>query len=269
MRLVRQCGQRARLGDAVDAEVVADLVEALDHARLADRVADARAGHAVGLGEGAEADDLRIGDVDRRRGAGRRELAIGLVEAEHGAGRQPRDQRLDGRAVPPGAHRVVRVGEEQQARLLLVRERQQGVGILAVVDVRRGDQPPAIAGDMEVEGGIGAERGRDRHARLDEQAHDVAEQSVDALAHHDVLRLHAVLRGQRVLEVVVLGIAVFPGIGRLLAHRLDGARRRAEHALVGADAGAEQAAALALLRFRPDEGHGRGQLLDDGGIGRQ
>ncbi len=122
---------------------------------------------------------------------------------------------------------------------------------------------------MEVEGRIGAERGRDRDARLHEQAHDVAEQTVDPFAHYDILRLHAVLRGERLLQIVIFRIAIFPGIGGLRPHGLDRARRRPEHAFIGADARAEKPAALTLLRFRPDEGHGRGQVLDDVGIRRE
>src|SRR5262245_13277710 len=73
--------------------------------------------------------------------------------------------------------------------------------------------------------------------------------------------------GERLLQVVVFWIAVFPGLGGSDAHRLDRAWRGTEHAFVGPDASPEQAAARALLRLRSDEWHGRGQALDNMGIG--
>ena len=50
---------------------------------FAEGVADAEAGEAVGLREGAEADDVGAVDVDGGQGAGGRGLAVGLVEEEH------------------------------------------------------------------------------------------------------------------------------------------------------------------------------------------
>jgi hypothetical protein len=73
------------------------------------------------------------------------------------------------------------------------------------------------------------------------------------------------MRGQRLLQIVILGIAVFPGLGGCPFHGRDGLRRWSKYAFIGADAGAEGAAAVAILRLRPDERHGRGQLVDDRG----
>ena len=74
------------------------------------------------------------------------------------------------------------------------------------------------------------------------------------------------MRGQRVAQVIAGGIAVFPDLGLGGLHRGDGLRRGAEDVFIGADAGAERRAALALLRFGPDKGHGCGQAGDKGGI---
>ena len=67
---------------------------------------------------------------------------------------------------------------------------------------------------------------------------------------------------QRRPDLVVLGIAVLPHLRRRLPHGGDHLGRRAEHALIRPDAGAEQRAGAALQRLRPDEGHGGGERLD-------
>jgi hypothetical protein len=97
------------------------------------------------------------------------------------------------------------------------------------------------------------------------QARDEAEQRVDALTDDHVRRRHAVARRDRVLEIVVLGVAVHPAVGRCLAHRRDRARRGAEGALVGTEPRAERTASRALQRLRADERHAGGQLGDDRG----
>jgi hypothetical protein len=71
--VLQRC-KRADLCDAVHTEMVADFVEALDQLGLAYGIADPRAGHAVRLGEGPEAQNARIGDIDRRRGSRRGEF---------------------------------------------------------------------------------------------------------------------------------------------------------------------------------------------------
>src|SRR5262249_9106741 len=91
---------------------------------------------------------------------------------------------------------------------------------------------------------------------------------VDALAHHDVLGPDAMTLGERGLQVVVLGIAVFPALRRRLRHGGDGAWRWAEHVLVGADARAEHPAAAALLRLGADERHRGRERADDRGVAR-
>ena len=247
--------------------MIADLVEAFDHAGRADGIADTGAGEAVGLREGAEAQHARILDIERRQGALWRELAIGLVQAQQAVFRQAPDQILDRRRVPPRPHRVVRIGEIEQPGAFALRQRQQRLGILAIVHIGCRRQAPAGSRDLVVEGGIGALRGRHRRAGRDEHPRHGAEQPVDPLADRDVGGRDAELRRQRLLQIVVFGIAVFPILGRRRAHRVDGLGRRAEQAFIGAQPGPEQPAALALLRFRPDERHRRRQALDDGGEG--
>ena len=113
----------------------------------------------------------------------------------------------------PAAHRVVGVGEVDQRRAGAAGGEEQRLGVLGVVAVGDGDEAAAEAGDMVGEGRVGAGRGDDRRAGGDQQADEVAEQAVDALADDDVRGPDAVVGGERGLEVEHLGVAVLPGLG--------------------------------------------------------
>ena len=247
-----------------DAEVVAHPVEGGGEVGVSDGVADADPGHAVRLGEGPHADDAGVARVDRGDRVGGREVGIGLVETEHGVAGHPRDHLGDALSRVPRAGRVVGVREVEERRARLARGEKQRLGVLGVVAIGDGDELAAEARDVEGEGRIGAGRGDDGRAGGDEQADEEAEQTVDTLADDDVLRADAVVGGERGLQVAHLGVAVHPGLGGGVGHRGDGARRRAEDALVGADAGDEGPARGALLRLGTDEGHGGGQARRGG-----
>ncbi len=191
--------------------------------------------------------------------AGGCEVGVRLVQAQQHVGRQRAGERLDRRRVPPAAHRIVGIRQEHEPRPLRAGEREQRVEVLAVVAVGRRDEPAAVARDVERERRIRAERADDRHARLDVQARDDAEERVDALTDDHVRRRHAVACRDRLLEVVVLGVAVLPAVGRCRVHRRDRARRGAEGALVGTEPRAERTSSRALQRLRADERHAGGQ----------
>ena len=124
-----------------------------------------------------------------------------------------------------------------------------------------GYKTSAIPVDVEIEGRIGAQRCSDSGARFDKHAHSIAEQRINPLAYRDVLGANTMMAGQRLLEVVVLGIAIFPDAGCSSFDRLDHTRRRAEAAFIGAEPCPEGDAALALQCFGPDKGHRRRQRL--------
>jgi hypothetical protein len=115
-------------------------------------------------------------------------------------------------------------------------------------------QDTAETRDMVVERGIGPVRGDHRIARLDQQAHEVAQEPVDPLAHDEVRGPDAQMRGKRGLQVMALRVAVFPQFGRGRGDRLDRARRGAEAVLVRPQPRGEGRAAGAFLRLGADEG---------------
>ena len=121
-----------------------------------------------------------------------------------------------------------------------------------------------MAGDVEIEGRIGAERRHHRKPRLDHQPDDLPEQRIDAFPDRQVLRPAAEMGGQRLLQGEILRVVVLPGRGGRFRDRLQDRRRRTEAVFVRADAGLYLKAAIALDRFGTDERHSRWQRIDEG-----
>ena len=260
--LILERGQRADLSDAVDAIVIADLLEGADDARFTDAIADAGAGEAIGLGERAQTQDLRVAGVDRQQLCRWRRIAIGLVEQQQHAGRQSGDKPAQRLGSPEGAHGIVGIADVEDAGVLAPRGIEQRAQILLVVAVGHAHEAAAAAGDMEVEGRVGAVRGDDRGARLDDELHGKPEQAVDALADDDVVEADAMKLRQRRAQFVALGIGVHPVAVGGRAHGSERLGRRAEQAFVGAEPRAKGATAGTLLRLRTDEGHEGRQAID-------
>ena len=221
---VGERGQRPGDGEAVDAEMVAHTVEGGDELGMAEGVADARAGHAVRLGEGAHADHPRLVRVERRQGVGGCEVGIGLVEAEDRAAGEARDHLADAGAGMPAPHRVVGICQVNQWRGGLAGGEEQRLGVLGVVAVGDGDELAAEAGDVVGEGRVGAGGGDDGRAGGDEEADEVAEEAVDAFADRDVRGGDAVVGGERGLELEELGVGVHPAVCGGVGHGGDGGR---------------------------------------------
>ena len=89
------------------------------------------------------------------------------------------------------------------------------------------------------------------------------EQAVDAFADDDVVEIDAVECGERSAQLVALGIGIHPVAVGGGAHGGERFGRGPEQAFVGAEPGAERAAARALLGLRADERHERGQAFDE------
>ena len=96
----------------------------LDRVHVPDRVAEAQAGHAVGLGERPRDDDARVldGQADVRVVIGIGDVVeVGLVDEDRRLGRLTVDLRQEGtrdRRADVGGRRVVRVAIEDQSRAL-------------------------------------------------------------------------------------------------------------------------------------------------------
>ena len=147
--------------------------------------------------------------------------------------------------------------------------RQRGQIHVVVAAVRRGVERHPEGGRMVGERGIRTE-GHDRApAGGGEGAHHQGEQIVDTGAHQHLVDAHPMIGSEIRPQVMVLGIAVpgQPFEGR--RGRRPGARRHAEGALVGADAGTEPVSRGALQRLGTDERIGRIEAGDQAGKRRR
>ena len=63
------------------------------------------------------------------------------------------------------------------------------------------------------------------------------------------------MRGERHLQIVVLGITILPQRGRFGLHCRDSLRRTAENTFISTDAGTKRLATPALQRLWADKGH--------------
>ncbi|MND73515.1 hypothetical protein D3C80_650910 [compost metagenome] len=245
--------------------MVADLVEGFCRAFRRDRITDARASHSISLRERARADDVRHVDqrLDRRRRACRCRFAIGLVEHQQRRFRQGLCKGHDLVGLPPASHWIVRIGEIDERRIFPAHGIEQPVQVLAVVHVRRGHQPAAKTGDVEIEGRVAAEGIHHRHrrcrCRVYDEPHDLAEKAVDPFADRQIFRLAVEMGSECCLEVEIFRIRIFPDARRGFRHGCNYGWRRAEAVFIGADARLDDRTALSLQRFRADKRHGRGQ----------
>lgn len=99
--------------------------------------------------------------------------------------------------------------------------------------------------------------------RIDHKAHDLAEQAVDTFADRQIGRLTAEMGSQRLLQVEILRIRVFPAFGTRNAHGRDDGRRRTKSVLIGADPRPDGEMAIALDGLGADEGNGGGKGTDE------
>ena len=245
----------------------ADLVERPDQLRRGDGVADPQPGQSVRLGEGAQAHEPGVFGLKRQQLFGRRELEIGFVQQEEAIVRQAFQQCCDAVAAEECAGWIVRVGKVEQLCPFLAGSLGQSLGVvMEILAVGHLDKPSAVPGHVIIEGWIGAERGHHGVAGIDEGADQQAQNSIYSLSNHDIGALAARLGGQRLAQIVVLGVAV--PVGALcfgLQHRLR-LGGDTKGAFVRTQAQAVGVAALALQRFRPDEGCAGGQALQYRGV---
>ena len=154
------------------------------------------------------------------------------------------------------AHRIIGIGEVDQPGLSGFGGGKQGFGVFMIAKIGHAGQRAAKAGDVKIEGWIGAGRGDDRDAGVQRQAGEIAEKAVDPLTDDNMGGGEAVMARDSGFEIVIFGIAVHPDIGRGAAHGGDGMGRGAEEAFIRAEAGGKGPGTGALLGLGADEGHG-------------
>ena len=244
--------------------MVADFFEVGDQSGFAQRVTDARTGQTIGFRKGAQTQDLGVGDVDGRYASVWGGVAIGFVEQKEEVIGQSFDQLFDVCGGPPGSHGIVGIGDVQHAGAFTDGGGEQGVEIFAIVAEWDFDKAGALGCDVEVECGIGAIGCDDGGTGVGGDFDSEAEEAVDAFADDDVVNLDRVKLRDRGPQIMVFGIAVFPGLVRGGDHGRNGAGGGAKGAFVGAEAGAKGAAAHPLHLFGANERNGVRQGFDDG-----
>ncbi|REJ79865.1 MAG: hypothetical protein DWQ30_13895 [Acidobacteria bacterium] len=251
----REAG-RMRRGVALHAS------QAGDHVARAERVADPPAGHRERLGEGGDPHDV-IGELRRHPDSAERRLArrhVAVVESLVGGVDQQHDVAPRGdlgeppqRVVPDHRAGGIAGAVDQHHPGTVADRRDEGVGIEGEAALRRAfdrDRPPADQGDLRRQ--AAPARGRQHHlvAGIEQRHHRAEQGGLRSHGDQDV----AVAGPRRTVPAVVadqgsaqIRCAVDRRIAREtggegLSRRLDGADRRREARLAGAQV--DQIAAL-------------------------
>jgi len=259
IRLIFQRGQCAGLADPAHCEVISDLIEGGDKGFCADGVPHPRARHTVSFGKRAHPNNAGCLRGKGRGCACRGEFQIGLIQHKDAALWQGADHFFYGRAVVPGAHRVIRIGDVNQFGPNLGRLLNKGLGVFMIPCVGHGDEFTAKTRDMVVECRVSAGRGDDFVALVHQQPDKVAQKPINTFTDHDVFRGNGVVLCQGIFQVVVFGVPVHPGIFGGILHGGNGHGGGAEYVFVCPQPCAKSAATGAFLCFGPNKRDGGGK----------
>ena len=202
--------------------MIADLVEGTDQIRGTYGVTHPQPRHAIAFGKGPQADHMRVVGGDFRRSSCWGKVDVGLIQHQQCRFRQRCNHPFQGGTFVPRAHRIVGVGEVDQLGLRGFGLGQQCLGVFMVAPVRDLVQDAAKARYVEIEGGIGPIRCHHRITGADKQPHQIAQQSIDPFADHDMIGRDAMVRRQSVAQFMHLGVAIHPDVGGSGHHRGDG-----------------------------------------------
>ena len=111
---------RCRQREAVDIERLAHAVEQVGHFRLHQSIANPQAGQAIGFGEGARNDQVVLPFQPARTVEAqfrRQVFVVGLIQHHNDVPGHLGQKRVDVGRCQERAGRVIRVGDEDQARL--------------------------------------------------------------------------------------------------------------------------------------------------------
>ncbi len=236
-------------GEAVEIERLLDRVQQPAYALADEGVAEAHAGEAVGLAEGAQHDDVLVPGLEEVQAVGVvgvvDELAVGLVE-DHRHALGERGQELLGLAAPhDAAGRVVGAAEPDELGPRRDRRAHRRKVVVEVAQRHRDDTGLHELGRLGVPA-VGEVRHHDLVAGVAEQLRDELDDDLRAVTDDHVLGAHAVGLGEHVLEVEEALLGVLPEVVELAADGLQGARRRAPGVLVGGELDQVGEAELAL-----------------------
>ena len=231
--VIVQGRQRSGQCQVIDVERLAHAVHQIGNLGRGQAVANAQAGQAVDLGEGAADEQIRkILEPGRRIDAlGSRDvLVVGLVED---------NDHILGNAREEGAHlgirqeiagRIVRIGDPDNARIR-ADGRTHGIKIVTVVLGRRSDQLGTgrqRSQRIHREGMLGENGGT---TGGQENAGDQVEHIIRAVAENDLILGNAAPFGDLGDEVELVGVALDPADGFL--DGLPGLRAHAQRVFVG------------------------------------
>ncbi|MNS72502.1 hypothetical protein D3C72_1059160 [compost metagenome] len=219
--LVVQGGNRGGLRQRVDVERLADAVHQVRQHGLGDGKADAQAGQAIRLRQGARHHQVRILAHPRRRlvlVVGRQEFVVGLVQHDDDVRRHFLQEGFQLRGRQEGAGRVVRVGDKDQSRIVSNRRRHR-VQVMAVSLRRHDDVARAQALRGQRVHGERILRVDDGLAMLHERVRGDFQDVVAAIAQGDPVGRHVVALGQHGFQVEAVGV-------RIAAQVIDGGDHR-------------------------------------------
>ena len=199
-------GQRQRVG----VEGLAHPVHQIGEERRTDRVADAQRRQAVDLREGAGDDEIRVAfdETNAVRIAGRRNvLRIGFVEHHPDVRRHAIEQSAQRSFVHPGAGGVVRIADEDDPGAL-VDGRREAVQIVAPGLGRHAHHLAAGRGNRQRIDHEAVFVDDAPAARRDGHPGGQVEHVVGAVAEGQLLRRHAEMGGQRVLQAKAAAVGI-------------------------------------------------------------
>ena len=224
---------------AVDVERRAHAVENIGHLGRRHAVADAQAGEAVHLREGARHNQVRVLSnplqrvrvIARAHGRVTRIFEIRLVNHRHDLRRQRAQKRVELGARQPGTGRVVGVGDEHQPRLW-TDGTAQGGEVVAPVFRRHGHGARAGGLGEDRIDGKGMLREQYLARRRHERTHGEVENVARTVAERDLPCRDAEFRAQLLLEHEAVAVRVERNAVERRAQGGERARARAERILV-------------------------------------
>ena len=166
--------------------MIADFLECRDQFRRTKCVANAHSRKTVPFGKGAHTNDAGMLDRQIRDRIGRRKVDVGFIKQQKATIRELCSHLFEGSAFVPRSHRVIRVCEVNQLCAHFARFGEQCFRVFMIRVVGHLVQGAAETCHMVVECRIRSIGGHNVIALCHQQAHQIAEQPVDAFADDNI-----------------------------------------------------------------------------------